>query len=224
MAYLPKKERQAIYKKMNFKSFTNCTITNSDQFEKELQAVLEKGYGIDVSERMEGCHCVAVPIFDAEHRPIAAIWGSTLAPQLPVHAFSKMAETLKKGAAEISKRINNNSRSSNRDYIYSVIEQAQEIIQKNLNENIDAEQLAKNLYVSYSWFRQAFKDHTGESPAQYHKTLRIQKAEELLKDKTKTVREISEELGFTTQNHFSALFKRKPGFSPLAYRAEKSDS
>ncbi len=224
MAYFSKEERNEIYKHMNFKQFTNGTITNSDQFEKELQAVLEKGYGIDVSERMEGCHCVAVPIFDSEHRPIAAIWGSTLAQQLPVHKFSEVANHLKKSAAEISKRVNNNTRSANRNYIYSIIEQSKDIIQKNLNKNIDIEQLAKNLYVSYSWFRQAFKDQTGEAPAQYHQNLRIKKAEEMLTKSDLSIRQISEELGFQNQNHFSALFKRKTGVSPNAYRIREMEN
>ena len=93
--------------------------------------------------------------------------------------------------------------------INSIVEDAKEIMSKNLHRTLNIEELAGNLYVSYAWFRQAFKEVTGEPPAEYHLRLRIELAKKLLNENTQTIKEISEQLGFKTQNHFSALFKQK---------------
>lgn len=218
LAYLTQKERRGFYRHMTFDRFTPSTITDAKRFEAELNAVTEKGYAIDVSEFVEGCHCVGVPVFNSARRPVAAIWASGPAAMLPVHKFSKIANVLKRGAQEISSRLSSTRRSSDRKLINSIVQQAQEIIESNLHKPMKAEQLAKNLYVSYSWFRQAFKDQTGEAPSEYHLNRRIEKACGLLNNTDLAVKQISEELGFKNQNHFSALFKRKIGVSPLNYR------
>ena len=130
----------------------------------------------------------------------------------------QVAEILRKGAHEISARTSVHGRSSNRNYINMVVEQAREIMENNLNRPLDMKELAANLYVSYSWFRKVFREQTGMAPAACHQHLRIEKAKRLLEQPGMSVRQVSESLGFRTQNHFSALFKRKTGAAPSAYR------
>ena len=144
--------------------------------------------------------------------------GNGPASLLPVRSFGPVSELLRKASAEISARISTHGRSQNRDYINNVVDQARGIMKNNLNRPLDMEELANNLYVGYSWFRKVFKEQTGEAPAEYHRNRRIEKSCELLKDGALSVRQISEELGFKSQNHFSALFKRKTGLSPRHYR------
>jgi DNA-binding IclR family transcriptional regulator/AraC-like DNA-binding protein len=218
LAYLPPEERAVFLARMDFKKFTPSTITDRADFEAELASVVEKGYAIDVSEQLEGCHCVGVPVFDASRRVIAGLWATGPSLQLPVRSFEQVAVHLRKGSTEITGRLGSGSRSSNRDYINSVVEQALQVMEHQLYQPLDIRQLAQNLYVSYSWFRKAFREQTGEAPAEYHLNRRIEKAMELLRDTDLSIRQISEELGFKTQNHFSALFKRKTGRSPSAYR------
>lgn len=219
LAYLPPKEREHYYARMDFRQFTPSTIVERSDFEAELESVVAKGYAIDVSEQLEGCHCVGVPVFDDNRQITAGLWATAPSSQLPVRSFDQVAGLLKKGSQQITQRLSQTGRSSNRDHINSVAEQATTIMASRLHENIDMQQLAENLYVSYSWFRKAFKEHTGEAPAEYHLKRRIDRACQLLSDTDLTVRQISEELGFNNQNHFSALFKRKTGKSPANYRA-----
>lgn len=224
LAYCPKTQRKEICAKMDFRSFTPNTITNESDFEAELESVLDKGYAIDLSEEREGVHCIAVPIFDPSHHVISALWATGPSSALPLRLFPKIADVLKKNAKEITRRLDESSRSSGRDYINSVVEQAREILAKNIYQPIDIQDIAANLYVSYSWLRRVFKEQIGQAPTEYHQHLRIQKAAELLRTTELSVRQISEELGFKNQNHFSALFKRKTGHSPLSYRTSaKSD-
>jgi DNA-binding IclR family transcriptional regulator len=218
LAYLPPAERNTYLGRMEFKRYTPSTIVSRTDFEAELDNVMEKGYAIDVSEQLEGCHCVGVPVFDAAHHVVASLWTTAPSSQLPVRNFGKVADILRVGTQDICTRISSSRRASNRDYINSVVEQAQKVIKNNLHRPLDVEELASNLYVGYSWFRKVFKEKTGLAPAAFHQQLRLEKARHLLAESDCSVREISESLGFRNQNHFSALFKRKMDTSPSAFR------
>jgi len=89
---------------------------------------------------------------------------------------------------------------------------------ENLNSNINIEQLASDLNVGYSYFRQMFKKYTGISPTQYHLSLRIQKAKDLLVSTEFSFKEIAIELGFESYFYFSRIFKDKTGVSPQEFR------
>jgi DNA-binding IclR family transcriptional regulator len=219
LAYLPKKQRDEIISRMDFKQYTPSTLIDLEDFKAEVNAVVEKGYSIDVSEQIEGCHCVGVPVFDETKTVVAALWTTGPASQLPVRRFEEISEIMKKGAQELSLRLRTTGRTPSKAYVLSVVEQAKEIIDNGVHQPIDMRQLAENLYVSYSWFRKVFKEQTGEAPSEYHLNRRIEKAIELLRSTDLSVRQISEELGYKNQNHFSALFKRKTGASPSAFRS-----
>ncbi|VGO14577.1 Transcriptional regulator KdgR [Pontiella desulfatans] len=220
LAYLPEAERRAYYAHMDFRRYTQSTITSPADFEAELESVREKGYSIDVSEQIEGCHCVGVPVFDEEHRVVAGLWATGPSAGFPVRIFDQVAEALRKSALEMSSRCAFSSRSSNRDYIHSVVGQAREIMENNLHRPLDVEELAANLYVGYSWFRKVFREQRGMAPAAYHQQLRLERAKVLLAESDLSIRQISETLGFKTQNHFSALFKRKTGLAPSGFRGQ----
>jgi len=91
---------------------------------------------------------------------------------------------------------------------------------ENLNTNVNIEQLAKELNVGYSYFRQMFRKYTGISPTQYHLSLRIQKAKDLLVSTDRSFKEIAIDLGFESYFYFSRIFKDKTGKSPMEFRKE----
>jgi AraC-like DNA-binding protein len=90
----------------------------------------------------------------------------------------------------------------------------------NLNTNVNIEQLASELNVGYSYFRQMFRKYTGISPTQYHLSLRIQKAKDLLISTDYSFKEIAIDLGFESYFYFSRIFKDKTGKSPMEFRKE----
>lgn len=104
--------------------------------------------------------------------------------------------------------------------IERIIRKACLYFRENQNKNINIEQLADELNVGYSYFRQMFKKYTGNSPIQYHLSLRIQRAKELLVSTDKRFKEIAFELGFESYFYFSRIFKEKTGKSPMEYRKE----
>lgn len=99
------------------------------------------------------------------------------------------------------------------------IEQAKIIMNENVFKDVDSEELAMKLNISYSWFRKVFKDYTGYAPAKYFQELKLRKAKQLLVETSHSVKEISFMLNYNSAEHFFALFKKYTGFTPLEYRA-----
>ena len=98
------------------------------------------------------------------------------------------------------------------------IEQAKIIMNENVFKNIDPDELAMRLNISYSWFRKVFKDYTGYAPAKYFQELKLRKAKQLLAGTSQSVKEISFMLDYKSTEHFFSLFKKRTGFTPLEYR------
>ncbi len=99
------------------------------------------------------------------------------------------------------------------------IEQAKIIMNENVFKDVDPEELAMKLNISYSWFRKIFKDYTGYAPAKYFQELKLRKAKQLLIGTSQSVKEISYLLNYTSTEHFFSLFKKRTGFTPLEYRS-----
>ncbi len=99
------------------------------------------------------------------------------------------------------------------------VEQAKIIMNENVFKDINPEELAMRLNISYSWFRKVFKDYTGFSPARYFQELKLRKARQLLAGTSQSVKEISFMLGYKSSEHFFSLFKKHVGSTPLEYRS-----
>jgi len=99
------------------------------------------------------------------------------------------------------------------------IEQAKIIMNENVLKDVDPEELAMKLNISYSWFRKVFKDYTGYAPAKYFQELKLRKAKQLLVGTSQSVKEISFTLNYKSTEHFFYLFKKRTGFTPLEYRS-----
>lgn len=54
-------------------ALTANTITSTAQFKRELAAVRERGYSLDLEELAEGVCCIGAPIFDAAGRVVASL-------------------------------------------------------------------------------------------------------------------------------------------------------
>jgi len=91
-------------------------------------------------------------------------------------------------------------------------------ILQHANQDIHFADLAQKSGLSYSVFRHRFKSITGLAPNQYLIQVRLNKARELLKNSTRSIQKISDQLGFSSVYYFSRLFKKKLGESPLQYR------
>ncbi len=101
----------------------------------------------------------------------------------------------------------------------SVIRKALQRFQENLDRPFNLRILARDLGVSYSWFRRTFTQHTGSSPHHYLLELRLARARNLLSESTLTIKEIARLAGFQDEHYFSRIFRANMRTTPSNWRA-----
>jgi AraC-like DNA-binding protein len=101
----------------------------------------------------------------------------------------------------------------------NAIESAITRIQNEFERDLNMKLLARELGVSYSWFRHTFTAHTGLSPHQYLLESRLVRARSLLAETDFPVKEISLQTGFKDELYFSRLFRQKLAVTPSQWRA-----
>ena len=90
-----------------------------------------------------------------------------------------------------------------------------EIIQNNLgDENFSIQALCNEMGMSKSQLYRKFKALTNKSVARYIRSLRMQKARDLLQTTSMNISEVGYEIGIKTPSTFSELFKNEFGKSP----------
>jgi len=94
-----------------------------------------------------------------------------------------------------------------------------EIIEKNIYSPITVSELAQLTNKSVSSFKREFRKIYNDTPANYIKNKRLEKAAKplIVSDKT-TISTIAFECQFSYVSHFSDSFKKKYNISPLKYR------
>ncbi|MBS1370535.1 MAG: helix-turn-helix transcriptional regulator [Lentisphaeria bacterium] len=91
-------------------------------------------------------------------------------------------------------------------------------IASRLRGHLTPEELVKHSGMSRQSFYAKFKRATGFAPLEYVTRKRLREAEIMLLNGDGSIAEIAEALHFTDQFHFSHLFKRVYGISPLNFR------
>ncbi|MCQ2433105.1 MAG: helix-turn-helix domain-containing protein [Clostridia bacterium] len=95
-------------------------------------------------------------------------------------------------------------------------------VQHHLSEAITAENIAKELYLSRPYLSRRLIEETGESLTDFILKEKTEEARNLLRYSDKSIAAISGYLGFSSQSHFSRVFKKYAGLAPGEYR-EKFD-
>ncbi|WP_459191483.1 IclR family transcriptional regulator [Halosimplex sp. J119] len=66
LAYLPEDRTEEIVHAQEYEALTPMTITSAEELYEDLEAIRERGYGIDDEENFEGLRCVAAPVKNEE--------------------------------------------------------------------------------------------------------------------------------------------------------------
>lgn len=94
------------------------------------------------------------------------------------------------------------------------------IIEEQLaNEEFSVDTLAEQMNMSRSNFYRKIKALSGFSPNDYLKTLRLNRAAELIKGGTRIV-EVAAQVGFTSSSYFAKCFKAQYGVLPKEYTGQ----
>jgi AraC family transcriptional regulator len=93
-------------------------------------------------------------------------------------------------------------------------------IENHLDEDISLRELSCAASLQQNHFIRAFKQATGMPPHHYLLTRRVERAKDLLSSTDLGIVQISYLLNFSSQAHFTSVFKKFMHTTPFAYRRE----
>jgi len=92
------------------------------------------------------------------------------------------------------------------------------LLDDGLAQGIELGTVARDAGLSRPHFFKLFRENTGVTPALYANTMRVERALDRLTGSQASVTDISYELGFSSQSHFTHFFSAHVGIAPTQYR------
>jgi len=99
-----------------------------------------------------------------------------------------------------------------------IVNQCLQYIERHIQDKITIDDLAKYCYVSKRTITRHFSEYFHMPTAEYILQLKLKTAAYLLTNSTFSIVEISNQLSFSSQSHFSVAFKRQYRYTPQQYR------
>ena len=99
-------------------------------------------------------------------------------------------------------------------------QEALSFIEQNYTLPITVEDMANRCNLDRSYFGKVFKDMIGQSPQDFLIRYRMSKATSLLTSTSLSIGDISVQVGYPNQLHFSRAFRNIYGMSPRQYRQQ----
>lgn len=101
------------------------------------------------------------------------------------------------------------------------LQKSQEYMNMHFAENISVKDVAKYVGIHRSYFADSFVNEVGVTPSNYLLSLKMNRAVELILERTHTITEIALSLGYSDLYSFSRAFKNYYGVSPNRYHAKE---
>lgn len=101
---------------------------------------------------------------------------------------------------------------------YARIAKALDVVQRRYSEYLAVGDLARAAGLSISQLQREFLRLLGLTPSEYVTRVRVLMARRALERSDSAVGRIALDLGFYDQSHFTRVFRRQTGLTPLAYR------
>ena len=92
----------------------------------------------------------------------------------------------------------------------------------NVPHRVSVGEIAARLHVSVMTLDRMFRRHSGKAPGAYFRELKMQTAQELLRQKNLTIQQIADRVGYSDARAFSREFRKYAGISPTGYRERLS--
>ena len=103
-----------------------------------------------------------------------------------------------------------------------IAKRAAQILSDDLRQHIPVRQIAERFSVSETSLKNYFRGVYGQNISTWLREIRMNEAARLLSDTKRPIAEISEQVGYSNQGKFAAVFKKQFGLSPLEYRRSKN--
>lgn len=105
IAFLPSEIQERLIKKCRFERYSENTITDENEFRKILIKIRQDGYAINDGEHEEYLKCITYPIFDYNHKIVAAASISGLKQKMEEYSEKEHGNIIKKATELISKEL-----------------------------------------------------------------------------------------------------------------------
>ncbi len=86
-------------------------------------------------------------------------------------------------------------------------------LSERVNEKVTLEEICRHFGIGQTALMQKFRLETNQTVIEYFNELKIARAKVLLQNSSKSFTDIADELGFSSINYFSKLFKAKTGLT-----------
>lgn len=103
-----------------------------------------------------------------------------------------------------------------------LVRRARDYILAHISEPITTEALSKELGMNRTYLCSLFAEETGLTINQYVTQVKIEEAKRLMEITSKSIAEIAEYLGYSTQSYFQRVFKSHTGMTPGEYRSQRN--
>jgi two-component system response regulator YesN len=103
-------------------------------------------------------------------------------------------------------------------HIVDGVLKVRDFVAQNYSESLTLPAACKMASLSKTYFCRFFKYITGHSLRSYHHMVKIQIANELLRDKKLPVKDVAKQLGYKDSNYFSTIYKKFTGSSPRQHQ------
>ncbi|MFH5183848.1 response regulator [Paenibacillus sp. TAB 01] len=100
------------------------------------------------------------------------------------------------------------------------IEIALQYIATHFHDNLSLEKVASIVYLNPIYFSQLFKQKTGIGYKEYVTQLRMERAQELLANRSLRITDVAKLVGYEDLRHFTQVFRKKFQVTPSDYRLE----
>ena len=85
----------------------------------------------------------------------------------------------------------------------------------NLDTPLGVDRLASRAGLTRRQLHRLFRHHTGMSPTEYYRDVRLRRARLMLLNTTAPIVEVAVATGFTTHSHFTKCYRQRFGVSPI---------
>ncbi len=99
------------------------------------------------------------------------------------------------------------------------LRKVQDYVAEHLAEEISIDGLAELVELSSSHFSHVFKETTGMTPLQFVTRERITRAQQMIRETSRSLIEIGLEVGYASPSHFAQVFRRVVGVTPTEFRS-----
>lgn len=96
--------------------------------------------------------------------------------------------------------------------------QVKQYIHHHYAENLNIENLAKQVYLSPGYLSAVFKEETGVNLNRYVRDIRMKKSRELLENTNMKISQVAKEVGFSNNSYFCRSFREYFGSTPESCR------